>query len=250
MNYFFFLDLQDHYCELTIPKFRNDGITKNENLLYSANIKDNAWCFSKNPQLSEDAFFWYVHKTEENKNSIFFISTEDSFLAQENSLYLNNLGNFTETDPAFRCNLEIGNNFGAWSSYQSEYPFRMVKLRGNIYSALGNLSIKYSEFNGVFIRNIFHKPIQEEFPVYILDQTNWKIVLKTSAITNMTTFIDLKNIDAKDENLVLWGSGYLGVPIYFSSNSNQGISLEHTHPPHESLHGKERFELVSKLKIR
>ena len=96
MNYFFFLDLEDHYCELTIPKFRNDGITKNENLLYSANIKDNAWCFSKNPQLSEDAFFWYVHKTEENKNSIFFISSEGSFLAQENSLYLNNLGNFLD----------------------------------------------------------------------------------------------------------------------------------------------------------
>ena len=63
----------------------------------------------------------------------------------------------------------------------------------------------------------------------------------------MTTFIDLKNIDAKDENLVLWGSGYLGVPIYFSSNSNRGISLEHTTHP-TSLHGKERFELVSKLK--
>ena len=105
----------------------------------------------------------------------------------------------------------------------------MVKLRGNIYSALGNLSIKYSEFNGVFIRNIFHKPIQEEFPVYILDQTNWKIVLKTSAITNMTTFIDLKNIDARDENLILWGSGYLGV-LYTSFKCKSG-NIFRTYPP-------------------
>ena len=48
---------------------------------------------------------------------------------------LTKFNNFTSTNPAFRCNLEINSDKGGFSSYQSEYPFNMInKKRFNFKS--------------------------------------------------------------------------------------------------------------------
>ena len=40
---------------------------------------------------------------------------------------------------------------------------------------------------------------------------------------------------------------FLGIPIYMSIK-NKHISFEHTHPPHEYILSKNKFEKISQLK--
>ena len=62
---------------------------------------------------------------------------------------------FTDTTPDFRANLLIKNKAGGFSSYQSDYPYRMVKARGSLYSDCGLLTNPNGSKIGVFIRNIY-----------------------------------------------------------------------------------------------
>ena len=41
--------------------------------------------------------------------------------------------------------------------------------------------------------------------------------------------------------------GFLGIPIYLSLKDGH-LSLEHSHPPHEYILGKNKFKKVSELK--
>ena len=40
---------------------------------------------------------------------------------------------------------------------------------------------------------------------------------------------------------------YVGIPIYFS-DKNGHLSLEHTHPPHEYVFGKNKFKVITEFK--
>ena len=45
----------------------------------------------------------------------------------------------------------------------------------------------------------------------------------------------------------LFTNEFLGVPMFITINKNH-ISFEHTHPPHEYILSKNRFEIITKLK--
>lgn len=248
MNYFFFASSDDYDCRLTIPKFRADGGMRRDNRLICARIVNGRWDFQIAQVDNENDAFWYVSDKTFQSNDIFFIATKDELLRQKHQNSLLELNRFTHTDPAFRCNLEISNPKGGWSSYQSEYPHRMLGGRGTIFSNVAALSNPGAKLNGCFLRNIFSEPIVEHFRVLVFEAASNNILLETHATTNMTNYISFDGLPAEQRDLVLWAEGFLGIPIYVSTDQFNNISMEHTHPPHESVHGAERFALVKKMK--
>ena len=112
-------------------------------------------------------------------------------------------------------------------------------------ATLSNPGVK---LNGCFLRNIFSEPIVEHFRVLVFEAASNNILLETHATTNMTSYISFDGLPAEQRDLVLWAEGFLGIPIYVSTDQFNNISMEHTHPPHESVHGAERFALVKKMK--
>ena len=65
-------------------------------------------------------------------------------------------------------------------------------------------------------------------------------------ITNNTNFIKITNSIIKPEVFFIT-KGFLGIPIYLSLKDGH-LSLEHSHPPHEYILGKNKFKKVSELK--
>lgn len=248
MNYFFFASSNDYNCRLTIPKFRADGGMRCENRLIRARVINGSWDFQIVQVENENDAFWYVNDKVFQSNDIFFIATKDEFLHQKQANSLLELNRFTHTDPAFRCNLEVSNPKGGWSSYQSEYPYRMIGGRGTIFSNVATLSNPGVKLNGCFLRNIFIEPIVERFRVLVFNAASGSILLETHAKTNTTSYISFDGLPVEQTDLVLWAEGFLGIPIYVSTDQFNNISMEHTHPPHESVHGAERFALVRKMK--
>jgi hypothetical protein len=45
----------------------------------------------------------------------------------------------------------------------------------------------------------------------------------------------------------IFSKKYIGIPIYVSSKKNH-LSIEHTHPPHDYILGKDKFATVGRLK--
>ena len=250
MNYFFFTSSDDYHCRLTIPKFRGDGRTRRENKLICARIVDGAWVFENVEADGEDEAFWFITDKSFQKNDIFFIANRGELFRQKEEINLMELNQFTDTDPAYRANLEVSNFKGGWSSYQSEYPYRMTCRRGTIFSNVATLSNPGAILNGCFLRNIFHAPIIERFRVLVFDSSTENVLLETHATTNTTSYISFDGLPTEQGNFVLWAEGFLGIPIYVSTDQFDNISMEHTHPPHESVHGADRFALVGKMKER
>ena len=86
----------------------------------------------------------------------FFISNEyEVGLIKKNFSELLNLNKFTNTTPEYRANFKILNYKGGYSSYQSDYPYEMIKINGNIISSLFSLTNKHADKNYILFRNIF-----------------------------------------------------------------------------------------------
>jgi len=247
MNFFF------HACNdflsstLTIPKFQNQGKSSEDLNLFSARISNNAWQIII-PDYVEDDFFWTVESDIRNKDDIYFISSPDSI----ENIHLNNslldLNDHTNTMPEYRANLEVSNTKGAWSSYQSEYPFNMTKKLGSLYSECGLLTDHKAENIGVFIRNIYYLPIKDEVTFYLYDDLHNKILSEFILKLNTTSYIDLSDFKELLSNCFIYSKDCLGIPIYVSQYKNGSLSFEHTHPPHESISGSMRFHYVNQLK--
>ena len=246
MNYFFLLTKEDLKSKLSIPKFKNSGEFCKNYELFGARIDNQKWKFYE-PECMESENFWKVESDEKNIYDIFFLASKDQFHLQSNSNKLLDLNKFTNTFPDYRANLSVINEAGAISSYQSEYPYQMTQKKGSIYSSISTLGNFNALENGVFIRNIYNEPIQEEFDGYIYDYKSGKVLKKVTLLTNSCSFISFEHI--KDNgSLILFCKGYLGVPIYFSKSKAGNLSLEHTHPPHENIQGPDRFKIVSMIK--
>ena len=73
-----------------------------------------------------------------------------------------------------------------------------------------------------------------------------KVISECDLITNNTNFIKITNSIIKPEIFFIT-KGFLGIPIYLSLKDGH-LSLEHSHPPHEYILGKNKFKKVSELK--
>lgn len=65
---------------------------------------------------------------------------------------------------------------------------------------------------------------------------------------NETRYIDLTQYKTDLTGCFLYAKKFIGIPIYVVEYTDGNISMEHTHPPHESIGGPHRFDLVKDLK--
>tara|TARA_B100001029_G_C14946937_1_gene386491 strand:+ start:7 stop:771 length:765 start_codon:yes stop_codon:yes gene_type:complete len=246
MNYFFGIDNNNFSSEIQIPLFKNDGLTSNKIKLFSCKPINNKWEVKEvNERKIKNDF--YILKSHEDTNSeIYFLAHENSLIGY-NHIKLEDFDNFTNTFPSYRANLKILlKSKGGFSSYQSEYPYSMVNKKGTILSSVNSIANKDAEKNYILIKNIFEIPLIEKFNVYLVNVKLRKIEETFSIKTNYTNCIELNNLLIKPE-IFLVTNDFLGVPIYVSTNDKH-ISFEHTHPPHEYILSKNRYQKVSELK--
>ena len=245
MNYFFGFNNGLFKSELQIPLFKNK-IPKKENInLYEATISKNEWEFQESKNYVDKSDFFILKNEMINNNKIYFLAKKKDFQNLENS-ELKNFNDFTDTSPAFRCNFKLYIEGGGFSSYQSEYPYSMTKINGSILSSIGTLLDKKAEKNYLIFRNIYFKPINQEFEVFFININEKKILKKIIFKTNFTNFIEIEK-DLISPEVYLFTKDFLGIPIYISTK-NKHLSFEHTHPPHAYFFGTDAFKNVKKLK--
>ena len=247
MNFFFGIKNKELSTKLTIPRFRNREPKKIKCSLFSAKVINNEWLINNIAEEDGENFF-FLDRDLVNNDSIFFLAENKEVQKNKQTLKkkLLDLNSFTNTSPSYRANLRIYNQFGGFSSYQSEYPYSMTIKNGSILSPVSILTNIDYDSNKVFIKNIFYLPIKEKFKIYFIDIKNKKILKEEEIISNYTNEI---NIEKKfiNENIYIFSKKYIGIPIYVSSKKNH-LSIEHTHPPHDYILGKDKFETVGKVK--
>jgi hypothetical protein len=247
MNFFFGLNNDYLKSKLTIPRFQNRYNPKKDYNIFEAEIVNNKWIINKISCNNNESFF-FLDCNIINNSKIFFLAKEQEVnkIKKNNFLELINFNTFTDTAPAFRANLQISNENGGFSSYQSEYPYSMIIKKGNILSPISSLADKMADKNIVFLRNIYHQPIQKEFDIYFLNIKSKKILFQKKILTNFTNEIII-NKEFIHPEIFLFTNNYLGIPVYVSMNKYH-ISCEHTHPPHEYILSKDKYTRVSELK--
>lgn len=245
MNFFFGITNSEFTTELQIPLFKNRN-AKEENIkLFIAYANNKKWLIEEVKKKKNKDF--YFLKGEEISNNCIFFLAYDKDLINYDFKKLINFNKFTDTAPAYRANFKILlNNQGGFSSYQSEYPFEMIMKKGTILSAVSSIANKDAEKNYIFIRNIFQDPIIENFKAYLVNIKLKKIEDEFDIKTNFTNSFELKKSLIKPE-IFLITKDYLGIPMYVSVD-NKHVSFEHTHPPHEYILSKNKFEKISELK--
>jgi len=245
LNYFFFLSGPNLDCELQIPRFRNSGKLIPEITLFEVRIGKGYWRIEE-AICKCDKNFYYLESNKENKDYVYFLALpSDVNSKQVKNLY--NYNSYTQTVPDYRANLCLTNRNGGFTSYQSEYPFKMTLQRGSLISSVSTLLNKNVSSNSIFIKNIFHEPINEEYQAYLVSKKEGKVLKEYRIFSNSTNKIDLLPEDICVENYIV-AKGFLGIPVYLSKNESGYMSMEHTHPPHSNIKGKNQFQLVSKLR--
>lgn len=245
MCFFFALNLNNFNNLLTVPKFTNEGIKLKGVSLFSAKIKTDKWEIRKQVCTEDDNFF-YLKVLPKDLEDIFFLNNS-SFCHNNKEFSVKELKKFYDikSNYSFRANLKIKNNKYGSSSYQSEYPIEMTYKKGSILSTISSL-INEENFNFIAFKQIYYLPIKKPFQVFLVDLKTEEILSKTVCYSNSTNIIELSKI--KDvKNCCFYSDGLLGIPIFISYGNN-GISMEHSHPPHLYIQSNNKFELVTNLK--
>ena len=245
MNFFFGINNDYFKSEIQIPMFQNRNFKKQNLKLFKTYPKENKWILKEIVDKKIDDYFYILKNQDISNDEIYFLTHNDVFDTFDEDK-LGNFDNFTDTFPEFRANLKLYLNEGGFSSYQSEYPYGMVKKKGLILSSISSLANLEADENYVLIRNIYEKPIQNNFDVCLVNIITKSIEEKFEIKTNYTNCIKLKNEHIKPE-IFLVTDRYLGIPMYVSVKNNF-LSFEHTHPPHEYILSKNKFLKVSDLK--
>jgi hypothetical protein len=248
VNYFFGIKSKLFNTKLTIPKFQNKKKIKEQILIYQALIQENNWKIEKLSGYTEDENFFFLDQKILDNNKIFFITGEKK-LDEFNKIgfsELKSFNNYTNTSPSYRSNIQITNNFGGFSSYQSDYPFNMISKKGGILTSPNLLTNKLADKNILLLKNIYKKPSHESFYAYFINHKLKKIIHKEKIYTNQANFIDLPEAFL-DNDIYLFTNEYLCIPLYISMKNNQ-ISFEHTHPPHEYILSDDRYIKIMDLK--
>ena len=154
MNFFFGIKSNFFKSKLQIPKFKNQDNNFTDKInLYCIKVKDKNWKLKNLSNVNQDRFFYYLGDSEIDNDNIFFLASSKEISNFEKKKLLK-LNDYTSTFPSYRCNFEIYNNFGGFSSFQSEYPHSMINKRGNIFSPINNLLNEYFKRNFLFFKNI------------------------------------------------------------------------------------------------
>lgn len=247
MNLFFHASNEYYTSHLVIPKFTNDGSYSGLRDLYSARVNKSKWDVTPE-KCKQDSNWWFVEGTEANKNDIYFIAASEEVASISHFNILSDLNNFTDTSPEFRANLKVSSKGGAFSSFQSEYPFRMTKAKGDCYSDCGSLTNRLAIRNYVFLRNISSEPDCRKHECHLYDNASGQVLNKFNVFSNQTNCIDLAKWNENLGSCFIHIEGMLAVPIYLCEYPDGSLSVEHSQPPHEFVHGPDRFDLVRKLK--
>lgn len=247
MNFFFSVSTKDIYSNLVIPRFKNNGKNDKSYNVFSAKVNLDKWIIEK-PNVEQNENYFKIEKNFLDNEKVFFLAknSEISLLENRENKELFSINNYTDTEPAYRANLELFNKSGGFSSYQSEYPSSMIRLNSSILTSLGSLTNSFAEKNILIFRNIFFKPIKKQFDILIFDIYNYKILEKINVCTNRTNVINLNSKYLK-ENIYLFSLDYVGIPI-FLTEKNGHLSFEHTHPPYHYIIGKNNFKIANQLK--
>lgn len=245
MNYFFGFKNSYFKCNLTVPKFQNNGFKK-KLMLFEAYPKNNFWKINKVNCDSNDNFFFLENNIIEN-DKVFFLSSNKephNFNLKE----LSQFNSFTKTKPTeYRSNLKIYLDQGGFSSYQSDYPFSMINnLNGSVLSSVSSLLNLSAERNYIIFKNIIKFPLKKQFKAYFIDLIKKKIIKKIFIQSNLANEIEVDN-SIINENTFFYSPDLLGIPIYVSVN-NKHISMEHTHPPHHYILSADKFLTIKSLK--
>jgi len=247
MNFFFGISNKIFDSNLTIPKFQNNGFKSKNYYPLEAYINEQQWYYQKT-NFTENEDFFFIEKKHINNEKIFFLSNENEvFDKKYDNSKLQSFNTYTKTSPVnFRCNLRISYNDTGFSSYQSEYPFEMVKKKGNILSPLSILLNNEADQNFLFFRNIYSEPIKKFFKIFFYNLKTKTIVNSTQALTNESNLI---NIDKEyiNDDIYIFSDEFLGIPIFISLKNNH-LSMEHTHPPHHYILSENKFTTITKLK--
>ena len=248
MNFFFATITRDISSKLSIPKFQNSGILSGNKKLYQADIADDKWVITEPLLLDGLEMFWEPLIRESNKDSIYFISDALGVSKILNSNLLLNVDNFTDNYPEFRSNLMIENKKGGFSSYQSDYPYRMITKLGALYSDCGLLTFENVIRVGVFIRSIYFEPIKKIRELFLFNKVTGQITAKFEIYINETSYIDLTEFRRELKSCYIFAKEFIGIPIFMVEYKDGSLSFEHTHPPHEAIAGKNKFKIVNDIK--
>jgi hypothetical protein len=248
LNFFFGVNSSIINSSLTIPRFQNSSGTKGKYLVYELQTSMNRWRINKLLGVELNKDFYRIDKNVIDNGKIFCLATKEEIQKLEKNKYskLININNFTDTSPDFRANLQVSIHGGGFSSYQSEYPYNMVTKKGSILSPISSLCNKNADENIIFLKNIYELPVQQNFDVFFVNIKTKKVLKKMVGVTNFLNEIAVEKEFIHPE-VFLFTDQFLGIPIYCSIKDNH-ISLEHTHPPHTYILGKDKFKVVNELK--
>jgi len=245
MNFFFGINNDIFKSELQIPNFQNKELKPSQLSLFKCYPKNHIWTLDEIVNRKVNDYFYILNQDDISSKDIYFLA-DRSILKNFNKEFLENYNSFTDTDPAFRANFKIFIPNAGFSSFQSEYPYAMIRKLGNIVSAVNSLANVNADQNYILLRNIFIKPVEEIFYAYLIDYKKKRIEEKFELHTNNTNLIEIKKEYIKPE-IFFATQKYLGIPIY-ASKKNNFLSFEHTHPPHEYILSNNKYLKVKELK--
>lgn len=245
MNFFYGVNNEIFKSKVQIPLFKNRNFKISDLKIFKTYPKNNKWILEEVTSKKINDYFCILENEDISNNQIFFLADDTIFDVFDDQT-LKNFNSFTDTSPAFRANFQIYLNDGGFSSYQSEYPFSMISKKGTILSSISSIANSEADKNYVLIRNIFEKPIEENFTAYLVNYKTKTIEDKFTIKTNYTNCIEINKKLIRPE-IFLTTDKYLGIPMYVSVK-NKFLSFEHTHPPHEYILSKNKFKRISDLK--
>ena len=245
MNFFYGIHNKIFNSKIQIPLFKNRDLKKRNLKLFKTYPKNNKWILKEILNKKINDYFYALENEDISNNEIFFLA-DNSVFKKFNETKLENFNNFTDTIPAYRANFQIHLFQGGYSSYQSEYPFSMITKNGSILSPINSLLNSDADKNYVLIKNIYEKPIIENFKVYFVNYKTKSIEERFDIKTNYINCVEINSKLIKPE-IFLFTEKYLGIPMYISIK-NKFLSFEHTHPPHEYILGDNKYLKISNLK--
>ncbi|WP_145596197.1 hypothetical protein [Candidatus Pelagibacter sp. FZCC0015] len=245
MNYFFAFKNNILKSELQIPLFKNRSTRPSKLKLFRCYPKNNKWVLEDLSEKKINDYFYILNNDNISNSDVYFLG-QDGLDINFKGEKLIDFNSFTNTQPEFRANLKIYIDEGGFSSYQSEYPYSMVVKKGTILSSVSSLANSEAEKNFIIIKNIFEKPIEQNFNAYLVNIRTKKIEEIFELKTNNANFIEINSKLIKPE-IFLTTKEYLGIPM-FVSIKNKFLSFEHTHPPHEYILSNDKYIKIKDLK--
>lgn len=248
MSIFFGIpELDSLTSEITIPRFRNSGLTSSNAHVFQLTAEDGFWSISLIEEFIGD-FVTLKSSDFDFSNSFFTICDIDVISKQAPGGRMPSLvrmDNFTKTHPDFRANVCVKTIEGARSSYQGEYPFEMLKVKSG---SISNASLLGNDLGATYL--ILVSVSENPAPVtsacdIICAET--RTVVETFEISSNSSTIRRLPDDIVAQGCYVSVRDLPAIPIYVVCHEG-GLSMEHTHPPHEAFMGNSIRRIISNYK--